>query len=46
VLPAWKAFVVQFSRETSLGDAEHALSYWAELTANRLSSKTSGKTPS
>jgi hypothetical protein len=29
-----------------LGDAEHALSYWAEMTANRLSSWTSGTAPS
>lgn len=29
-----------------LGDAEHALSYWAELMANRLSSWTSGTAPS
>jgi len=29
-----------------LGDAEHALTYWAQMTANRLSSWTSGAAPS
>jgi Protein of unknown function (DUF3313) len=29
-----------------MGDAEHALTYWAELTTNRLASWTSGATPS
>ena len=29
-----------------MGDAEHALTYWAEMTTNRLSSWTSGAAPS
>jgi hypothetical protein len=29
-----------------LGDAENALTYWAQMTANRLASWTSGTTPS
>jgi hypothetical protein len=29
-----------------MGDAEHALSYWAEMVANRLASWTSGTAPS
>lgn len=29
-----------------MGDAEHALDYWAEMTTNRLSSWTSGTAPS
>jgi hypothetical protein len=29
-----------------LGDAEHALTYWAKQMANRLSSWTSGAAPS
>ena len=29
-----------------LGDAENAITYWAQMTTNRLSSWTSGTTPS
>ena len=29
-----------------LGDAEHALTYWAQMMATRLSSWTSGTAPS
>jgi len=29
-----------------LGDAENALTYWAQMTTTRLSSWTSGTTPS